>query len=118
VKIKLDENLPSSLREQLASLGHDVHTAVEEGLGGTPDSSLFEVVQNEGRFFITQDLDFSDVRQLAPGTHHGILLIRLSEPSRRRLEELVVQLFRGEEAASWGGCFVVATDKKLRVRRP
>ena len=32
--------------------------------------------QSGSRFLITQDLDFSDIRKFAPGTHHGLLLVQ------------------------------------------
>lgn len=85
MKIKLDENLPRGLVARLASLGHDVHTPHEEGLAGASDPVIWEAVQREGGFLITQDLDFSDARRFASGTHRGILLVRLREPSRRAL---------------------------------
>lgn len=83
MKIKLDENLPFSLAIPLRGLGHDVHTTHEEGLLGHADREIWEMAQKESRFLITQDLDFSDLRQFAPGSHHGILLVRLRSPSRR-----------------------------------
>jgi predicted nuclease of predicted toxin-antitoxin system len=96
MKIKLDENLPFSLAIQLRGLGHDVHTAYKEGLTGHPDREIWEVAQKESRFLITQDLDFSDLRQFAPGSHHGILLFRLRSPSRENLAARVGELFQTE----------------------
>jgi hypothetical protein len=58
------------------------------------------------------------VRRYAPGTHAGLLLIRLSEPNRRILEAYVAGLFRDEPVETWAGCLVVATDAKVRVRQP
>ena len=118
MKIKLDENLPRQLVSRLTSFGHDVQTPHQEGLAGADDSTLCEAAQREGCFLITQDLDFSDIRRFAPGTHHGVLLVRLREPSRRALIERVEGLFRTEQVGRWEGCFVVATDRKIRVRRP
>lgn len=115
MKIKLDENLPLQLATALKGLGHDVHTAHEERLSGRSDIEIWHATQGESRFLITQDLDFSDSRKFAPGSHHGILLVRLHSPSRRRLVERVVQIFQGEEVGSWPGCFVVATERKIRV---
>jgi predicted nuclease of predicted toxin-antitoxin system len=74
MKIKLDENLPHGLAMELEKLGHDARTAVQENLQGSTDKVIWEAVQNEGRFFITQDMDFSDLRRFAPGAHFGILL--------------------------------------------
>lgn len=37
MRLKLDENLPTILVEDLAALGHDVDTAMSEGLAGHQD---------------------------------------------------------------------------------
>ena len=118
MRIKLDENLPYRLVSLLTHLGHDVHTVHQEDLTGKSDLEVWNATQREHRFFITQDLDFSDVQEFAPGTHHGILVVRLRSPHRTALIERTEQLFRRENTASWAGCFVVATEHKLRIRRP
>ena len=40
MKIKLDENMPSSLVAALSALGHDVDTAPAEGLAGHSDPNV------------------------------------------------------------------------------
>lgn len=117
MRIKLDENLPVRLAAILANLRHDVHTIAEESLSGKSDHEVWEAAQQETRFLITQDLDFSDVRRFAPGTHFGILLVRLHSPDRESLIQRVSEVFRREEVDGWSGCFVVATDRKVRVIR-
>ena len=118
MRIKLDENLPARLRAILANLHHDVHTVVGENLSGRSDREVWEAAQREERFLITQDLDFSDVRRFAPGTYCGILLVRLHSPDRQSLIERVREVFAYENVNGWVGCFVVATDRKLRVLGP
>jgi len=118
VKIKLDENLPASLAEMLRQAGHDTDTVPEEGLAGQPDPVVWKMTQQSGRLLITQDLDFSDIQQYQPGTHHGILLIRLADPSRSQLLTCVRRLIQTEDLESWSGCFVVATERKVRIRHP
>ncbi len=115
MKIKLDENLPLSLAILLRGLGHDVHSTHEEGLTGYPDHEIWGMAQQESRFLITQDLDFSDLRLFAPGSHHGILLVRMRSPSRENLVGRIVDLFQSENTVEWAGCFVVATERKIRV---
>jgi predicted nuclease of predicted toxin-antitoxin system len=117
MKLKLDENLPESLVPELSLLGHDVDNVRLEGLSGQSDPSIWRAAQAEGRFLITQDLDFSDVRQFKPGTHHGLMLVRLRVPGRRALATRVAEAFRSGEANSWSRCFVLLTDAKLRVHR-
>ena len=118
MRIKLDENLPVAVATVLTSLGHDVDTVVQQGFGGQPDVRVWEAAQASDRFFITQDLDFSDVGRFEPGTHHGLLVVRLREPGREALAERIRVIFAENEVNSWQGCFIVATDRKVRVRRP
>ena len=118
MNIKLDENLPERLVAALAALGHDIDTVRAERLNGQPDQNVWSSTQSARRFFITQDLDFSDVRRYTPGTHAGLLLVRLSRPSRDALLERVATVFQTENVEGWTGCLVVVTDRKIRVRRP
>lgn len=118
MKIKLDENMPVALANQLRDLGHDVHTVPEESLTGQSDPNIWQAAQSEQRFLITQDLDFSDVRQFVPGTHAGILLVRLHNPGRLALLQAVVRAFTDENVLAWSGCVVVLTERKIRIHRP
>jgi predicted nuclease of predicted toxin-antitoxin system len=118
VKLKLDENLPLSISIRLAAIGLDTDTVLTEGLGGRPDAEVWQAAQIAQRFLVTQDLDFSDVRRFAPGTHHGILLVRLPDSEQWRIGDYLLGWFSTPEARSWEKCFVVATVNKVRVLRP
>jgi predicted nuclease of predicted toxin-antitoxin system len=115
MKIKLDENLPHRLGSLLSALGHQIHSVFEQGLVGHPDGAIWAAAQQESRFLITQDLDFSDLRVFAAGSHHGLLLVGLLSPNRQDLADRVVQLFPHEDTSQWTGCLVVATNRKIRV---
>lgn len=118
MKIKLDENLPVRLATALRNLGHDVDTVPDEGLAGRVDADVWPASCAAGRFFITQDLDFSDVRKFAPGTHPGLMLVRLREPGAGALAERAEVAFARENSEQWARCFTVLTAHKIRVRRP
>ena len=118
MKIKLDENLPDRLAPVLTALGHSVDTARGEHLTGHADPQVWTATQAAQRFLITQDLDFSDMRRYAPGTHAGLLLVRLTRPGRNALFERISRIFQTEKVEDWTGCLVVATEQKVRVRRP
>jgi len=118
MKIKLDENMPARLARSLARLGHETDTVPQEGLAGRDDASVWRAAQRADQFLITQDLDFSDARRFRPGTHHGLLLVRLRKPGRRALTEAVRAAFDTEDVSTWQGCFVVLTEHKIRIRRP
>ncbi len=74
MRIKLDENLPESLLASLGSLGHDVDNVRMEELSGRPDPDVWQAAQARKRYLITQDMDFSNMKKFAPGTHHGLLV--------------------------------------------
>lgn len=118
MRVKLDENFPAALAGDLAALGHDVQTVIEEGLKGRPDGQIADAAGREGRFLVSQDLDFSDARRFVPGRHPGLLLVRLKRPGREALRARVCALFRREPVETWAGCLVVATETKVRIRRP
>jgi len=52
MRFKLDENIPASLAVDLAALGHDVDTAVDEGLGGNEDDDVWAATQAAARVLI------------------------------------------------------------------
>jgi predicted nuclease of predicted toxin-antitoxin system len=108
MKLKLDENLPETLLVALSALKHDVDNVRQEGLVGQNDPNIWRAAQDEGRFMVTQDLDFSDIRQFAPGTHHGLMLVRLHRPGRLALARRICEVFSTEPVESWQGCFVCA----------
>jgi predicted nuclease of predicted toxin-antitoxin system len=117
MKIKLDENLPEDLVATLSSLGHDADTVVQEGLKGQSDPAVWAAAQQAQRLFITQDIDFADIRRFAPGTHHGLMLVRLNSSGLFSLMSRLESVFRKEPVDTWSGCFIVVTDRKVRVRR-
>lgn len=110
--------MPASLVTVFARFGHHTDTVPDEGLAGCDDSSVWKASQQAERFLITQDLDFSDVRKFVPGSHFGILVLRLKEPGRKALIERVQAILRDENLENWAHCFVVATEHKIRVRKP
>ncbi len=81
MRVKLDENLPAELAGVLGAPGHDVETVPQARLQGVSDGVVRSAAQREARLLVTRDLDFADIRRYAPGTHAGLLLVRLSGPS-------------------------------------
>ena len=95
-----------------------MHTVRGENLTGRDDDVIFRAAFDEGRLLITQDLDFSDIRRFKPGTHPGIVLVRLRDPNRRKLIERLTTTLQSHDIQSWAGCFVVIGDVRLRMMRP
>jgi predicted nuclease of predicted toxin-antitoxin system len=75
-RFKLDENLARVIEIELRQTGHDVKTALEQKLGGRPDSQLLDACRAEDRILVTLDLDFADVRTYPPQDQSGIWVLR------------------------------------------
>ena len=117
MKFKVDECIPHDTVCYIRERGYVADTVYEENLTGAPDKKIWEEAQREGRFLITTDLDFSDVRRYRPGTHHGILLIRLSQEGQSTVARFIEWLFENYDPTKWKEALVVATNHKIRIRK-
>ena len=52
MKIKLDENMPDALAEQLRQNGHDTDTVPDEALAGQDDATIWLAARRERRFLV------------------------------------------------------------------
>ncbi len=55
----------------------------------------YGTVQAEGRFLVTADKGFADIRLYPPGTHGGVLLLRPDEDGIAPLVDLLAHVLRG-----------------------
>ncbi len=60
-----------------------METVYTESLAGSRDSILLDVCRLEKRILITLDLDFANMMNFPPGTHVGIVVLRLSKRGRQ-----------------------------------
>ena len=118
LKVKADEDLPASVAVKLRGVGYLAETVIEEEMGGAKDPALWRAVQAEGRFLITADKGFADIRKYPPGTHRGVLLLRPDEDGIGPLEALVDLVLREGGLEQLQGAVAVATPRGLRIRKP
>jgi predicted nuclease of predicted toxin-antitoxin system len=116
-RIKVDEDLPQQIAELFTGHNNDATTVVEQGWQGLPDDVLWERIQAEGRWLITGDKGFADLRLHPPGTHAGVILLRPQEESRRAYLELVEAALQLFDLDNSPGAVAVMTHRGLRVRR-
>jgi hypothetical protein len=62
------------------------------------------------------DVDFSDVRLFAPGSHPGILLVRTTHPSVSMVSMILRRVLDERDLASLAACLAVADEMRTRVR--
>ena len=88
MKIFVDENIPLITVQELRSKGFDVMDIRGTPSEGISDEELWDIVIKEQRLLITTDKGFSNQRNVL---HHGILIIRLKQPTRKKIHERVIQ---------------------------
>ena len=118
MRIKLDENLGRPHVALLKRHGYDADRVFDQDLSGVVDAELWVHVKREGRFLITLDLGFSDVRRYAPGTHPGILLLRPRRKGRNAVSQVLRRVLAERRLETLEGCLAVADEVRTRVRRP
>ncbi|MCA1674245.1 MAG: DUF5615 family PIN-like protein [Actinobacteria bacterium] len=117
MRIKLDENLTIAAQAVFIKHGHDVHTVHDEDLIGAPDSDLFTVCRDEQRILVTFDLGFGDVRAYPPGTHPGVIVLRLTDQQPDAVLDVLERLVADQDLDQLKGCLIVVSDDRVRIRR-
>jgi predicted nuclease of predicted toxin-antitoxin system len=102
VKFKLDENLPVSSARLLAKSGHDVDT----------------VAAAEARALITLDRGLGDLRAYPPGSHAGIVVLRLTDQSAPAVNDAITELANWSGLEALAGAVAVLQRGMLRIRHP
>jgi hypothetical protein len=114
--LKLDENLGREAATQLRRAGHDVATAVDQGLASATDARLISVCRAEARCLVTLDLDFANPLRFNPAASPGIAVPRLSgRPVRDALREAVDTLIRGLGRMSIDGKLWIVHGSRIRI---
>ena len=117
-RVKLDEDLPLCIREGLCEAGYDALTVHDQKWTGLKDPVLWRNIVAEGRFFVTADKEFGDLRKFPPGSHSGILLLRAGWESGAAYAWLLGQVVKQHRLEALSGCVVGASPRGVRVRRP
>ena len=116
MKLKLDENVPLELLDDLREASHDADSVQQEGLAGAPDPLVLDHARGEGRILITLDKGLGNLRDYQPAEFPGIVLLRPPTSgrestlafARRHLPDLLTQSLTGR--------LVVVTERGLRWR--
>jgi predicted nuclease of predicted toxin-antitoxin system len=116
VKFKLDENLPASAAEVLADAGHNTDTVTGEGLTGAPDQSVVAAATVARRVLTTLDQGMGDIRAYPPGSHAGVVVLRLADQSAATVMQAISDLVSLTDPATLTGATAVLQRGLLRIR--
>ncbi len=82
-----------------------------------PDADLWSRVQADGRWLVTADKGFADLRSHPPGTHAGMLLLRAEPESRQAYLELTARVLERLDLGGVPRALVVASPSGIRIRK-
>ncbi len=115
----VDEDMPRSTAPALRNAGHAAVDVRDVGLRGHSDAEVFAYAQDQGAVLVTADKGFADVLAFAPGTHAGIVVLRVPNelPTRQVNQQLLRALvdLQGEDLNS---LLIIVEVARLRIRRP
>lgn len=118
MKFKLDENLPASSAVILAGAGHDADSVAGEGLAGAPDPDVVAAATAAGRILISLDRGLGDIRADPPGSHAGIVVLRLPDQSAATASKAIGDLTTLTNLEGLAGAVAVLQRGLLRIRHP
>jgi predicted nuclease of predicted toxin-antitoxin system len=117
VRVKLDENVSVRAKALFVAAGHDAESVIDEGMPGVRDEELLAVCAREERVLVTFDVGFGDVRAHPPGTHAGVVLLRLRDQQPAATFEVLRSLLAAHDLVAFAGSLAVVTDENVRIRR-
>ncbi len=89
----------------------------DEHLAGRSDEVVSDIARSEGRMLVTFDLDFVDERAYRPGSHAGIMVLRLRSQHCGAVVRVLEQIVSSQDVEAFAGALVIVIDATVRVRR-
>lgn len=117
-RLLVDEDLPRSTARALRQAGHEAEDVRDVGLQGHSDGDVFARAQAIEATLVTADLGFSNIINFPPGTHAGIIVVRVPDilPSATLNAELLRALNDLPDADRRGSLVIVELGR-IRIRR-
>ena len=114
LKFKFDENIPIYGVQLFKDAGRDALSVFDEHLQGCKDDVIFETCKKEKRILITLDLDFSDIRAYPPGTHLGIIVLRMKNQTINQIVSILKKLLKVLDKEDPSCKLWIVDSKKIR----
>lgn len=115
----VDEDMPRSTAAVLRQAGHAAVDVRDVGLRGRSDDEVFARAQVTGAALITADKGFSNVLSFPPGTHAGLIVVRVpNELPTPQVNREVLRALAELEGEELRGLLVIVEVGRTRIRRP
>lgn len=111
-----DENIYQEVNEYLRELGHNVESPKGLGLFGILDEKILDLAIKKNYIFITQDLDFSDIRFL-PKKNSGIIVIRVKPATGENIKKALKEFLKIIKPIQIRNSLIILEEDKFRIRK-
>ena len=115
MRIKLDQNLSQSLRDDLSALKHDVDTIFEEGLSGSEDPEVLAAATSQDRILFTLDKDFLNLEVYPPDSHRGVVVFRPPRQGALAVAKFVLAFVRSTDLRKYYGQTTAVERTRARI---
>jgi predicted nuclease of predicted toxin-antitoxin system len=116
LRFKLDENMPASAASFLRAAGHDVDTALEEGMAGATDGQIYAAAFTAERILLTLDIDFADIRTYRPSSGRGIWVLRTGSHALKVIIAVLAKALGAAEVEVTAGRLWIVEPDRIRIR--
>jgi predicted nuclease of predicted toxin-antitoxin system len=116
MKFVVDESTGDSVVAELRRLGYDA-LSIHETFPGLDDPPILDIAFAEDRIVVTNDKDFGELVYRSGLPHAGVILFRLDDESAKNRVRMMKEVLRlcGNNLKD---NFIVASERKIRIRRP
>ncbi len=117
MKFLADEHISPKSVSFPRGLGFEVVHVRAIGLKGGSDEEIMEYATRDDRVLLTNDRDFADIRNYPPGTHKGIIRMRLPIMSPKAVNLCLESLLKKLTQQDIQGNLVITDGEKYRIRK-
>jgi predicted nuclease of predicted toxin-antitoxin system len=111
-----DENIYPPMVAVLRELGHDVFDIKEQQLFGIDDDQVIKMAHEQNRILITLDKGFSNILLYQPGTHPGIIVLRVWRLTITKATDILRHFIEGISEVRLAGKLAIVEPSRVRFR--
>jgi predicted nuclease of predicted toxin-antitoxin system len=115
MRLVVDESTGVVVARWLRSVGHDA-LSIREDHPRMLDEEILALAVREDRVIVTNDKDFGELVFREGRAHRGVILLRLAD-DRTLAKIAVLERFLPDVPDDLSSCFVVVTEREVRVAR-
>ncbi|MGQ9625347.1 MAG: DUF5615 family PIN-like protein [Anaerolineae bacterium] len=101
----------------LKKLGLDAVDTRDLDLQRATDQEIMQVAIAQDRILITYNSGFGDERRFPPGTHPGIIRLRVHPQTDAILHPILEKVFRVFGQKQLTGALVIVDNRRIRIKR-